>query len=576
MMGSEDDDSQEARLFTSTDAMESLVLDQTPMPHPFLSNSDYRIAMSGSMPLNESHHPLISSTSQKSLRDSFRKGFQDSPNSSSRQSLREADFVEPPSYADAIFTPYMGDASPEHENGREVGSSSSSSLHSFPTDTDTLVIKVTQPQKSQELGTSLVPGGRSYVTYLITTRTNIAEYKGTDFSVRRRFRDVVTLADRLADAYRGYFIPPRPDKRIVESQVMQKVEFIEQRRLALEKYLSRLAAHPVLRRSNELRLFLQFQGKLPLTPNTDMASRMLDGAVNLPRQLFGDSSAVVPPQEASQPAKGGRDLVRLFKELKQSVTNEWGGVKPAVVDEDRAFLEKKEKLQDFQRQLGDASQQAETLVKAQQEVGEVMGELGLALIKIAKFESEEAMTNTQRVHANDTKRIGTATIKASRFYREANVQSVKHLDQLHEYLGFMEALHAAYADRSNALLTVQTLMADLEANKLKVEKLNQAASKFFGVDKNRNRKIEELNEVVKVNEEARDCSQQEYDRIKERNRTELERFEKDRRKDFLNMIRGFVMTQVGYAEKISNVWTSVAEESVTGLFTSSSGSSTSN
>ncbi|KAL3683251.1 hypothetical protein R1sor_001273 [Riccia sorocarpa] len=586
MMSSEDDDSQEARLFTSTDAMESLVLDQTPISHPFLSNSDYRSAMSASTPLDESNHPLASppkhDLSQRSFRDSNRKSFQDSPNSSSsRRSLREADLVEPPSYADAIFTPHMGDASSMSENGREVGSSSSSSIPYSPTYTDTLVITVTQPQKSQEPGTSLVPGGSSYVTYLITTRTNIREYQGTEFSVRRRFRDVVTLADRLADAYRGYFIPPRPDKSIVESQVMQKAEFIEQRRLALEKYLSRLAAHPVLRRSNELRLFLQFQGKLPLTPNTDIASRMLDGAVNLPRQLFGESSSLIPPQEASQPAKGGRDLVRLFKELKQSVTNDWGGVKPAIVEEDRAFLEKKEKLQDLQKQLGDASQQAEALVKAQQEVGEVMGELGLAFIKIAKFETEEAATDAQRVHANNTKRVGTATIKASRFHREANVQSVKHLDQLHEYLGLMQALHAAYADRSNALLTVQTLMTDLEANKLKVEKLHQAASKFFGVDKNRERKIEELKEVVKVNEAARDSAQQEYDRIKERNRTELERLEKDRRKDFLNMIRGFVMTQVGYAEKISNVWASVVEESANGLSgksldTTSSGSSTPN
>ncbi|KAG6555806.1 hypothetical protein Mapa_002445 [Marchantia paleacea] len=583
MMGSEDDEAQQARLFTSTDAMESLVLDQS--PHPFLSNSDYRSAMSGSTALDESHHPLSSTkhdSSQKSFKDSYRKSFQDSSNSSSsRKSFREADLVEPPSYADAIFTPYMGEASTVNGNGREVGDSSSSSLHSFPVYSDTLIITVTQPQKSQESGGSIVPGGSSYVTYLITTRTNIPEYRGTDFNVRRRFRDVVTLGDRLADAYRGYFIPPRPDKSIVESQVMQKAEFIEQRRVALEKYLSRLAAHPVLRRSNELRLFLQFQGKLPLTPTTDMASRMLDGAVNLPRQLFGESSTVVPPQEASQPAKGGRDLVRLFKELKQSVTNDWGGVKPAVFEEDKAFLEKKEKLQELEKQLGDASQQAEILVKAQQDVGEVMGELGLAFIKIAKFETEEMGTNPQRIHANDAKRIGTAAVKASRFYRESNAQSVKHLDQLHEYLGLMQALHAAYADRSNALLTVQTLMTDLQANNLKVEKLNVAASKFFGVDKNRNRKIEELKEAVKVSEEARDCAQQEYDRIKERNRTELERFEKDRRRDFLNMIRGFVMTQVGYAEKIANVWTKVGEESSNGLSgksleASSSGSSTPN
>lgn len=71
--------------------------------------------------------------------------------------------------------------------------------------------------------------------------------------------------------------------------------------------------------------------------------------------------------------------------------------------------------------------QAEVLVKAQQEAGEVMGELGLAFIKIAKFETEEAFTGAQRVHSNDAKRIGTAAVKGSRCYREANAQSMKHL-----------------------------------------------------------------------------------------------------------------------------------------------------
>jgi hypothetical protein len=86
---------------------------------------------------------------------------------------------------------------------------------------------------------------------------------------------------------------------------------------------------------------------------------MLDGAVNLPRQLFGEGSVILAPQEAAQPAKGGRDLVRLFKELKQSVTNDWGGSKPAIIEEDKEFLEKKEKLQDLEHHLSDASQQVD-------------------------------------------------------------------------------------------------------------------------------------------------------------------------------------------------------------------------
>jgi hypothetical protein len=66
-------------------------------------------------------------------------------------------------------------------------------------------------------------------------------------------------------------------------------------------------------------------------------------------------------------------------------------------------------------------------VKAQQDMGETMGELGLAFIKLTKFENEEAVFNSQRVRAADMKNVATAAVKASRFYRELNAQTVKHL-----------------------------------------------------------------------------------------------------------------------------------------------------
>jgi hypothetical protein len=263
MMGSEEDD---GRLYTSTDMMESLTLDSE--PHPFLSNnSDYRNAMSGggsffSSSLQDSH-PLAAK-----LVDTHRLGFQDSVRSSG--SLRE-DLVEPPSYADAIFA-------------RDLSHTTTSVFSQTDSFSDVLTITVTNPQKIPESGASLAAGvSSSYVTYLINTHTNISSYQGTDFSVRRRFRDVVTLADRLAESFRGFFIPPRPDKNVVESQVMHKHEFVENRRAALEKYLGRLAAHPVLRRSDELRLFL----KAEVNYSLNLAQLFFSGNVD----LFGPYTA---------------------------------------------------------------------------------------------------------------------------------------------------------------------------------------------------------------------------------------------------------------------------------------------
>ncbi|PHT44918.1 Sorting nexin 2A [Capsicum baccatum] len=534
MMGYDNQTCEESHLYTSKEEMESLVLNDDS------SNGAHRF----SDPLSSSSLPFAEIPTDQSQ----------TPNSSFNSIL------EPPSYADAIFRSFDADhSSPEVNGGHDHSIVSPSSSPS--SSSDFLSISVSDPQKEQELSNSLVPGGTTYVTYLITTRTNLPEFDGTEFSVRRRFRDVVTLSDRLAESYRGFFIPLRPDKSVVESQVMQKQEFVEQRRAALEKYLRRLAAHPVIRRSEELRMFLEAHRKLPLVRTADVASRMLDGAVQLPKQIFGETAGgMVDANEVAQPAKGGRDLLRIFKELKQSVANDWGGVKPPAVEEDKELLEKKQKLQDFEQQLSNVSQQAEALVKAQQDIGETMGQMGLAFVKLTKFETEQAVNDSQRLRAADMKNVATASVKASRLYRELNAQTVKHLDKLHEYLGVMLAVNNAFSDRSSALLTVQTLLSELSSLKLRIEKLEAASSKIFGGDRSRIRKIEELRETYRVTEDAKSSAVREYERIKENNKNEHERFEKERHDDFLGMLRGFIVNQAGYAEKMANVWQTLAEE----------------
>ncbi|XP_009789421.1 sorting nexin 2B-like [Nicotiana sylvestris] len=534
MMGYENQSYEESHLYASKEEMESLVLNDDS------SNG----AHSFSDPLSASSLPFAEIPADQSQ----------TPNSFNS-------ILEPPSYAEAIFRSFDADQSPTEINGHDHSIVSPSSSPS--SSSEFLRISVSDPLKEQELTNSLVPGGSNYVTYLITTRTNLPDFDGTEFSVRRRFRDVVTLSDRLAESYRGFFIPLRPDKSVVESQVMQKQEFLEQRRAALEKYLRRLAAHPVIRRSEELRMFLEANGKLPLVRTTDVASRMLDGAVKLPKQMFSAETVgggMVDVNEVAQPAKGGRDLLRIFKELKQSVTYDWGGVKPQVVEEDKELLEKKEKLQDFEQQLSNVSQQAEALVKAQQDIGETMGQMGLAFVKLTKFETEQAVYDSQRTRAADMKNVATAAVKASRLYRELNAQTVKHLDKLHEYLGVMLAVNNAFSDRSSALLTVQTLLSELSSLNSRIEKLEAASSKIFGGDRSRIRKIEELKETLRVTEDAKSSAVSEYERIKENNKNELERFEKERHDDFLGMLRGFIVNQAGYAEKMANVWETVAEE----------------
>ncbi|CAH9138594.1 unnamed protein product [Cuscuta epithymum] len=521
--------------------MESLTLDDG---EDFNSKSyaSYRSAMSM---LSNSHHPLLPSIVASPVDSDPLL----SPLGGSNSPRRT--YAQPPSYADVVFnTPDQRESSGEEANGRHSPvrdyGKSSMAPRSPSSSSEYLNIVVSNPKKEAESSNSIVPGGNTFVTYSITTKTNMPEYGGSEFSVRRRFKDVVLLADELTEAYRGFFVPPRPEKSIVESQVMQKQEFVEQRRVALERYLKRLSEHPVIRKSDELRAFLQVEGKLPF-----------------PKQLCKDSrNAGVQPQDAVQPVKGGRDYLRLFKELKQSVVNDWGGGSRVLVegDDDQQFLEKKERFHELEQHLTSASKQAELLVKGQQDLSETMGQLGLAFFKLTKFENERAVLNTQKQRAVDMKKVATTAVKVSRLYQELNAKTVKHLDVLHEHMGIMLAVHGAFSDRSSALLTVQTLLSDLSNLNSKAEKLQTTSPKKFGGERSKIQKLDELKDAIRATEDAKIRAMKHYEEIKENNRSEIERLDRERRNDFINMLKGFVISQVDSSEKIGKEWAKVAEE----------------
>lgn len=84
-----------------------------------------------------------------------------------------------------------------------------------------------------------------YIQYRVVTYSRLPSYKATESMVQRRFREFVSLSEVLGTRFRGYFLPRRPEKNAVEGQRM-KDQFIEERRISLEKYLNRLAAHPVI------------------------------------------------------------------------------------------------------------------------------------------------------------------------------------------------------------------------------------------------------------------------------------------------------------------------------------------
>lgn len=157
-------------------------------------------------------------------------------------------------------------------------------------------ISVSEPQKVGD-------GMGSYLAYRVTTTTNLPAFKRREFYVLRRFSDFLGLHDLLVRDYlrHGRIIPPAPQKNIIGTTKVRMgnaaaagqqasptdsmtastmagggggigLEWVENRRAALERFLNRTAHHPVLRQDVSFVNFLESEQELPRAVNTSTLS----------------------------------------------------------------------------------------------------------------------------------------------------------------------------------------------------------------------------------------------------------------------------------------------------------------
>ncbi|KAJ8007496.1 hypothetical protein DPEC_G00118100 [Dallia pectoralis] len=97
----------------------------------------------------------------------------------------------------------------------------------------------------------------TYITYRVATKTTRVEFDLPEYSVRRRYQDFDWLRTRLEDSQPTHLIPPLPEKFVMKGVVDRfSEEFVETRRKALDKFLKRVADHPVLSFNEHLNAFL--------------------------------------------------------------------------------------------------------------------------------------------------------------------------------------------------------------------------------------------------------------------------------------------------------------------------------
>ena len=242
-------------------------------------------------------------------------------------------------------------------------------------------IKVSEPMLIQNA--SFLISSPPYWSYQITSVLN--HNQGT-WLVRRRFRHVVALEDRMRQACPGSILPPRPDKHatraLEEASTQQSAEFAMHRAKELESYLKALAKHPVAGQSNVLRLFLGLQddiGTAWAEVSTNAFTRL--GAVGA--EMSMKVAETTNLSSASAPAHEWEDNAELLA-LASSENVRMGAVSQAVPKLEGAV----------------------TLLR---EHGDAAGAVGMELSKIGKsgddFKACEVLSNAMLRNGRRTKRL---------------------------------------------------------------------------------------------------------------------------------------------------------------------------
>ncbi|KAH9892953.1 hypothetical protein F4778DRAFT_301597 [Xylariomycetidae sp. FL2044] len=118
---------------------------------------------------------------------------------------------------------------------------------------DILECIVNEPRKESD-GTK-----DAFVSYLITTHSTFPSFQKSTFTTRRRFTDFLFLYKSLCKEYPACAVPPLPDKQRMEYVRGDRFgpDFTNRRAYSLQRFLARVALHPILRRAPILQTFLE-------------------------------------------------------------------------------------------------------------------------------------------------------------------------------------------------------------------------------------------------------------------------------------------------------------------------------
>ena len=361
------------------------------------------------------------------------------------------------------------------------------------------VIAVSDPRKHGD-------GINAYISYTVKVKTADAEEE-----VERRYNDFVWLHQHLSAEFSGLVIPPLPEKQV---SGRFSAGFVESRRRALERFLSRTAAHEELHRSEHLQTFLRADSHaMRASKGTDKAAAKKPRG---PMKWFSDAAAAV---------------------------SSFGGASSARKSEaDLEFEAVSEYIDRLEPQMQALFKHTQTLVRRGRDTAQGLFEFGLAFTLLSQSEQGRLRHGLEQMGIT----ADQLSVLAS---EHADEEALAFEEPIHDYIRIVGAVKAALTSRQEKRLAYQAACTD---HKSKESALVKARGQSSAGAKLAQLQADAQRAQTKVAE-----TREEFEVVSARVLREVQRFNDSKRADFKTIVCEMVELQIKHAQKVEAAWQSL-------------------
>lgn len=358
------------------------------------------------------------------------------------------------------------------------------------------VEQAAKPTFSITVGDPHTVGGAtsSHTVYSVITKTTSKAYNTPTFTVQRRYRDFLWLYERLHDNSPGVVVPPPPEKQAVGRF---ETNFIESRRMALERMLNKIAGHPVLQHDGDLKTFLESEAFNVDIKHKDRAKDPLLGSDN----SGGFMSSL---------GLGGG-----------------GGGGDKFIEHDDWFHDRKVYLDALENQLKALQKSTDTVIAQRKALAESCGDFSASLHQLASVELSPSLSGPLDA-------LGDLQMRIQELYQRQAMQDMLTLGiVIEEYIRLISSVQKSFHQRQRAFHAWHSAES-------KLAEIKKSQDKLLRAGRSQQDRLTQMQADVADQERKVHAARLLFEDMGRLMRGELERFEREKVEDFKSGVETFL------------------------------------